>query len=79
MLIHVGQYVQLLWEEECADEVWVGRPEREVAIVDVQHVRLGVQSILLSSEVVGERQRRDPARSAERDTHVGYWRAVVVR
>jgi hypothetical protein len=64
-------YLQLLWEEERADEVWVRGPERDVTLVDVHHVGLGVETILLSSEVVGKRQRREVTRCAERDTHSG--------
>jgi hypothetical protein len=58
------QNLQLLWEEECANEVWVGRPKGDVTLVDVQHVGLGVEAILLSGEVVCERQRRKVTRSA---------------
>jgi len=70
--------LQLLWEEERADEVRVRGPERDVTLVDVHHVGLRVETILLSSEVVGERQRREVTRSAERDTHAGYRQAIVV-
>lgn len=38
--------------------------------MDVHHIRLGVEAILLSGEVVCERQRRKVTRSAERDAHV---------
>jgi len=31
--------LQLLWEEEGSDEVRVWRPEGDVALVDVHHVR----------------------------------------
>jgi len=79
IVVRVEGGLQLLWEEEGADEVGVGRPERDVTLVDVHHVGLRVEAILLSSEVVGERQWRDPSRSAERDAHVGCGRAGVVR
>jgi hypothetical protein len=65
-------YLQLLWEEERANEVWVRRPERDVALVDVHHIGLRVEAILLSCKVIGERQRREVTRGAERYTHVGY-------
>ena len=67
-----------MWEEECADEVWVGRPERDVTLVDVHHVGLGVEAILLSGEIVCERQWCDVTRSAERDAHVGCRRAKTL-
>jgi hypothetical protein len=54
IVIWRDMYLQLLWEEECADEVWVGRPERDVTLVNIHHVGLGVEAILLSSKVVGE-------------------------
>ena len=50
----IDENLQLLWEEECADEVWVWRPERDVTLMDVHHVGLGVEAVLLSSEVIGE-------------------------
>jgi len=59
-----------LWEEEGANEVWIGRPERDVTLVDVHHVGLGVEAILLSSKIVCERQWCEVTRSAERDAHV---------
>jgi hypothetical protein len=46
--------LQLLWEEEGSDEVGVRRPEGDVALVDVHHVGLGVEAILLGGEIVGE-------------------------
>ena len=47
-------HLQLLWEEECSDEVGVRRPEGDVALVDVHHVGRGVEAILLGGEIVGE-------------------------
>jgi hypothetical protein len=58
-----------LWEEEGPDEVRVRRPEGDVALVDVHHVGLGVEAILLGGEIVGEGQRREVTRCAEGDTH----------
>ena len=70
-VVYIDENSQLLWEEEGSNEVRVRRPERDVTLVNVHHVGLGVEAILLSSEVVGERQRCDPTRSAEGDAHVG--------
>jgi len=67
----VNENLQLLWEEESANEVWVWRPKRDVTLVDIHHVGLGVEAILLESEVVCERQWREVTRGAERDAHVG--------
>jgi hypothetical protein len=53
-LLHVVGHLQLLWEEECSDEVGVWRPEGDVALVDVHHVRRRVEAILLSGEIVGK-------------------------
>jgi hypothetical protein len=58
-----------LWEEEGSDEVRVRGPEGDVALVDVHHVGLGVEAILLGGEIVGEGERREVTRCAERDTH----------
>lgn len=46
-----GKLKQLLWEEESGDEEWLRRPEREIGVMDVLHVRRAQHSILLSGEV----------------------------
>ena len=45
---------QLLGEEEATNELRHGTPERQVRIMDVQHVGGGKDAILLGCEVVDE-------------------------
>jgi hypothetical protein len=54
-LLDVVDHLQLLWEEECSNEVGVRRPEGDVALVDVHHVGRRVEAILLGGEIVGKR------------------------
>lgn len=60
----------MLREKECADEIGLWRPERDVPVVDIHHVRCGVEAILLSGKIIDKRGRRKVARCAEGDTHV---------
>lgn len=52
--VEPGELEQLLGEEEATNELRHGTPERQVRIMDVQHVGGGKDAILLSCEVVDE-------------------------
>jgi hypothetical protein len=64
------QLEDLLWEEECADEVWVRREGGKIPVMDIQHVRRRKDAILLRSKVVDEGRGREIAHCRLCVTHV---------
>ena len=52
--VEPSELEQLLREEEAPNEVRHGAPERQVCVMDVQHVGRGEHAILLGSEIEKE-------------------------
>jgi len=65
------QLEDLLWEEECADEVWVWAESGKIAVVDIHHVGRRKDAILLQSKVVDEGCRRKVAHRRLCVAHTG--------
>lgn len=55
------QLEDLLWEEECANEVWVWAEGGKIPVVDIHHVGRREDAILLQSKVIDEGCRRKVA------------------
>ena len=62
--VQPGELEHLLGEEESANELRHGAPEREVRIMDIHHVGRGEDAILLSCKVEEEACWRLTSQSA---------------
>jgi hypothetical protein len=67
--VQPGQLYDLLGEEEATNKVGLGRPERNVSVVDILHVWRAVQGILLNCKVIEERCWCDPFGGAVFNAH----------